>query len=338
MEALGITYSGFIRFFMQAGLALAAASALWGLVVAWRMKVFGNRDRLGAEVLTYFLGRLFGLGFSLYLVSWWVSYLIIFVPTVAAHEGITIRAIPDAFVQAGFVASLPVQIVAFIVAAAGLFLFREKRELFIRYAKEFFLAALLLTSALMYLTNFTGSLDREQIFLFFHSWHSVLTLGTVLVIDSLYIVTRRYEACRRVLYRMFPYMSMTIWVGLGIDFLNNTLIYGQQDWSLPVFHYTQIIVAIIIINGTLLSGRLNDALLHLIKPDGSVGEFDTKTERLASFAGAISIVSWMTITFSDSFTLTVPAWAYFGLWGFLIAVVYILRNPLHRIIQTRLRV
>lgn len=338
MGIFGITFPELIRFFIQVGLAVAGAAALWGLAVSWRMRLLDVRDRIGAQVLVYFLARLFGLGFSLYLISWLAGYLFVFTPSVSAHEGITIRSIPEAFVQAGFTMSLPILLVAFVVAAVGLFLFRERREIFLRVAKEFFLAELLLVSVLMYLTTFTGDFGREQIFFFFHSWHSILTLGTVLVVDSLYIVTKRHEACRRVLYRFFPYMSMAIWIGLGLDFMNNSLIFAQHDWSLPVFRYAQIIVAIIIINGTLLSGRINEALMGLIDKDGHVRDFDAKAERLISLSGAISIVSWFTITFSDAFTLTVPAWAYFGLWAFLIALVYITRGSLHRVLEARLLV
>ena len=338
MGFYGITFLELVRFFMQVGLALAGAAALWGLIIAWRMPRLGIRDRVGSEVLVYFLGRLFGLGFSLFLASWLLAFFSVFIPSVFAHEGITIRNIPAAFIQDGFTVSFPVLLVATAIAAAGFLLFWERRELFLRFSKEFFLSAFLLVSVLMYLVTYTGGFGRDQMFYFFHNWHSILTLGTVLVVDSLYISTKRHEACRRVLYRVFPWMSAAIWIGLGIDFINNTLIFDQHDWALPVFLYTQIIVAIIVINGTLLSRRINEALIKLIGADGRVGEFGKTTERIVSFSGAVSIVSWLTITFSDGFTLTVPAWAYFGLWGLLIGIVYAARGPLHRLIDARLRI
>ena len=324
----GVTIPELFRFVAQVGLAIAGAAALWGLVFTFVASKSEGEDKAGARAISGLLMRLGILGSVLFVVVYWLEELFIFGASALGHEGVTIREVPHDLIRAGLAASMPMVVALMVLVSIGGWLYFKHREHFLHAAKEFFLLQLLLVTGLMYFGTYTLELfSGEQIFYFFHSWHSVFTVGSVVVVDVLYIGTLRRDDCRRVLYRKFPWISNAIWLGLGLDFLNNMLVYDVHDWTLPVFTYTQIVVAVIIINGTLLSGRINEALIELFQPDGSVAHFDEKTEKIISLSGAISIVSWLTITFSDFFVLTTPWWLYFGAWAGIILVIWLSRKP-----------
>ena len=324
----GVTIPELFRFLAQVGIAIAGAASLWGLVFTKVAEKSEEPEKGGALAIAGLLSRLFILGSFLFIVVYWIEDLLIFANGAMAHEGITIRQIPHELVRAGLEVSMPFMAALMVLVGVVAYLYFRRREQFLGSAKMFFGMGLLLATALMYFGTYTGELlSSEQIFYFFHSWHSVFTVGSVVVVDVLYIGTLRRDDCRRVLYKKFPWISNGIWLGLGLDFLNNMLIYDTHDWSLPVFTYTQIIVAVIVINGTLLSGRINEALIELFNDDGTVGHFSDNWEKLISLSGAISIVSWLTITFSDYFVLTTPWWLYFGAWAGIIALIWLSRKP-----------
>lgn len=324
----GVTIPELFRFLAQVGIAIAGAAALWGLVFTRVAEKSDEPERSGARAIAGLLTRLFFLGSALFIIVYWIEDLLIFASSASAHEGITIRQVPHELVRAGLEASMPLVVALMLLTGAVGFMYFRRREQFLNSAKAFFGTGLLLATAIMYFSTYTGEfLSGQQVFYFFHSWHSIFTVGSVVVVDVLYIGTLRRDDCRRVLYKKFPWISNGIWLGLGLDFLNNVLIYDMHDWSLPVFTYTQIVVAVIVINGTLLSGRINEALIELFRPDGSVANFEEKTEKIISLSGAVSIVSWLTITFSDFFLLTTPWWLYFGAWAGLIGFIWLSRKP-----------
>ena len=148
----------------------------------------------------------------------------------------------------------------------------------------------------------TGDIDQEQIFFWLHNWHSVLTVGTVIVIDFLYVVTLSQDSLKRALYPFFPAMSAAIFIGLGIDFASNLLVFEQALMFTPRFFFSQTVVAILILNGALLAARINNVLIGLIRKEGIL-RLSPPAAKIIGISGSISIVSWLSITFVDFFEL-----------------------------------
>jgi len=328
----GLTALGLLRFTAQVGLALMGASGLWGMVFARQASRGPEGDREGARGITHMLVRISLIGFALFFLAWLIGVFVVFPSTVNAHEGITIRDIPREHIQQGVAASIPFVALTTIVVIAGLILYRRHRDTFLRYAREYFMSQFILVSGLMFFGVFSGGLGSTQFYYFFHGWHSIFTVGTVIVVDLLYMGTLASDAMRRMLYRFFPWLSKSIWIGLGIDQLNNIHLYSQHNWQDAQFLMTQIVVGIIIVNGTLLSGRMNEALIALIREDGTVEHFNAKTERITGLSGAISLTSWLTITFIDYFSLTIGPLLFFGVWAAVVFMLFSSRKPADKIL------
>lgn len=322
----GITFFGLLRFGVQLGLALAGAASLWGWVMSRRAR--GAQDEKGEAFtrMARFLMGWFVLGTVLFVGAWLLLALLVFSPEAQAHEGITIRNIAEGFIRQGILINA-----VFVAGIAAFALFglrllsktRGRRDEFLSRAPKYFSVQFVLVSVIMFFTVWTGSLGREQIFFFFHNWHSIFTLATVLTVDALFLATLSSDALRRALYPFFPLMSKVIWTGLGIDFLTNMLIY-QDHWVRDdQFFFLQTVIGILVINGTLLSGRINEALVRLIRPDGTVGRLSGPVLHIVHFSGAISIISWLTITFVDFFVLPFSYAALLGGYLALIPLAYI---------------
>lgn len=324
---LGLTFPELIRFFIQFGVAVGGAASLWGAVFSWK----GRRSadpvfKKFSELLIW----LFLAGFLIFLFNWILGFVFVFAPEAAAHEGIIIYPTID-YVRQGFSANLlPVIFLTFfgLLNAHLFFFYREKWE---NYSAFLWAAQFLLFSTIASLGIFTGSLDKYQLFFSFHNWHSILTLGSVVVVDYLFLVTFKLHTHKKSLYSFFPIISLFIWIGLGVDFLSNSLIFQEGFHISDQFLFIQTVIAIIIMNGALLSGRINDILINfnwlekreLVNP---------ALKRVISVSGSVSIVSWLTITFVDFFRFSLVYWQFLALYAFFILTAYIV----HDVIESQL--
>ena len=93
----GVTIPELVRFLAQVGLSIMGAAALWGMVFTWRAKKLDGDDKGGAYALGSILMQVLLGGAVLFTLAWWFEYLVVFAEVVGAHEGITIRDIPEAF-------------------------------------------------------------------------------------------------------------------------------------------------------------------------------------------------------------------------------------------------
>lgn len=310
----GIELPNLIRFFMQVSAAIVGASSLWGFV-------FLHRKNIGLAKIVF---RIFLVGLFVFLASWFFVYSFYTAPAAFAHEGIVLEVALD-YLANGLNLTGPI---VFLIASMGLLFFifagPRKSDLFLKYGKILFFSEFLLVSTFLSFSVFSGSFDRDQLFYSLHGWHSIFTLGTVIIIDVLYIMTLKSNDLRRVLYRFFPVMSAVIWVGLGLDFASVGLIIGE-----PVIHITdaflfnQTVVAIIVINGALLSGRINDFLISLIKSD-KVHNLSKKMGFVFGLSGSVSIVSWLTITFIDFHEITLTYAQLFTIYALATLIAFML--------------
>ncbi len=316
----------FIRLLIQLCLAVAGASAFWGYVLTQRAK----RDlahKIEYEKIIEIVAKIFIFSSVLFLLFWNFASLFIFQAVSFAHEGIKIDPVSE-YIRAGFSAN------AFFVAVFSVFVLIGIQYLifnkakFHNFASKLFFIQFLLIATIISMQVFKGSFDKEQFFFALHNFHSIFTLASVVLIDILYITTFKQNTLKPIVYNLFPWISVGIWIGLGLDFASVFLILPGALILSSQFFLSQTVVAIIIINGTLLSNRVNNYLLDSLKPVKD-RQFPISFKQIFHWSGSISIVSWLTIYSVDFFKFNASF-----LVLFLIYVAFIfLARAVHEIIN-----
>ncbi len=292
----GISIQEFLFFSQQLGLALAGAAALWGFVFVRT----GQHGEHGEKCVTFdWLSErlLYPLytGAGLAIVSFFV---LLFLYPAQAHEGIVIvPQLAERFAALNLAS--PVYMVwLFLLLPLGLLSrltpgqFHKRLSLF--YAAHFAIALLLIS-----FSAWSGSFSSRQFFFMGHSFHSIFTLGTVLVLDFLFLLSKSSVHLKRHIYPFFPTISKVILIGLGIEFLSVSLVFSEAIALTPKFYFMQTIVGVLLINGAVLSGPLTRNLLRSISMGD--GRLTKRWEFAGDVAGTISVTSWFTITFVDFF-------------------------------------
>jgi len=291
----GIQFDEVVLLAKQVGLAIMGAPALWGLVFsitdirkkydsAWIID-----DWISMRIFILFM---FGLLLS-------VASHIISLPalTAYAHEGITVPS-----TSSEILATYPLNTILFMILISGtifmLLLYNKNKERFSYIITPFYAIAFALTFFIISFNAWRGYFDGTQIFFFIHGFHSIFTLGTVIVLDFLFLISSRSEILKQHIYELFPTISRVIWVGLSLDFIS---VYFITDAFIVTekLLFTQTVVGILIINGVLLSGPIARKMIEAVKTGGQPA---SKWRRIGSFSGALSITSWLTITALDFFT------------------------------------
>jgi len=293
----GIEFYEILLFLRQLGLATVGAASLWGAVFLLK-----KQHVLAQKLLWIFFSAL-----SLFLFAWIALALYTCAFCAEAHEGILLapafETLKYAMREQFFVLSaLALWGIAgfFIIIVKPKFL-KKSINLHYFYGASFLFVSILL----LYPWGDTESL-RHSVFFSLHAWHSVLTLGTVIVVDFLFASLKRTHAS--FLQKIFPQMTKAIWLGLGLDFLSSGLIFDEAFAITPKLLFTQTLVGIIIINGAFLSGPIMRAAFSAQKP-----------LKIAAVSGSISIVGWFSITALDTFRSLI--FGYFELVVIYIAFV-----------------
>ncbi|MCF7831840.1 MAG: hypothetical protein K9M36_03075 [Candidatus Pacebacteria bacterium] len=291
----GIDIYEIASFIRQVGLALAGGMSLWGFVFLLVAR-FRTVDREKKETLEWAGHRLF-FGSLIACVLAGVGWLVLWSTWPAlAHEGITLFPTGEEYAKA-FYMTIPWNIVWIFFSAVSLVLYGWYKNIFEKMLPWILLFQFLLVSFLISVYAWTGSLfSAEQIFFYFHGFHSIFTVGTVLTLDFLVLSTRRSIVKQLYLFPFFPSISKIIFIGLGLDFLSVALVFGQALEFSTRFFVAQTVVSILIINGVFLAGPLTRKILAEIRS----GNFlSGRWKTYAMISGSISIVSWVTITFID---------------------------------------
>lgn len=311
----GFDLVGFIGFLKQGGLAVAGAAALWGFIFA----IYAHKKKHTTDWITFhhIAHRLFWLvilGTVVSSFAWIVS-----VTHLYAHEGIIIIPTDEEIIRA-FALMEPLYILWTVLAGLGFVVWIASKHLFHKILPLFFILQFILAFILTSFPAFTGTLDRVQLFFMGHGFHSIFTLGTVIVLDYLFLTSKSSLHLRQNIFPLFPTISKVIWVGLAIDFLSVWLVFAEAIQLTPRFFFMQTVVGILIINGILLSGPITRMMLKTVSKEKK--ELSRKEELAADIAGTISITSWTSITFIDYFhDLTLN---YFQLFAGYIVVLLIL--------------
>jgi hypothetical protein len=250
------------------------------------------------------------------VVSWlWLSLLL----PVAAHEGIVLASSLDEKYDALRLFS-PIFAIWALISLIGLFVKISKPAFFHRYIFSFYLIQFTFTALLVSFPVWLGGFDRAQWFFIGHSVHSIFTLGTVLILDFLFLNAKSSEVLKQHIFPIFPLVSKFIWIGLGIEFLSVSVVFREAIEFTPKFFFMQTVVGILIINGVLLAGPIARKLVNSVKEGGE--KMAKKWVKIGDIAGVISISSWFTITFVDSFDNLTLDYSHFFI--FYIALILIL--------------
>lgn len=324
----GIELADLIRFITQGSLVVSGAASLWGAFFYWKSsKTRGEKADLFYK-LSEKMGILFFVSIATFAIFRTISYISIFAIKANAHSGITAHPETTQLFD-GLMFSNPLVAISFLIALVHFAIFSFRKDLLKKYAGLLFSSNFIVISSIILLTVWTGNLDKTQTFHFLHNWHSVITLGTVICVDFLYISTLRNIKLRRALYSIFPIMSAAIWIGLGLDFVAAGLIFNEALQISQQFLFNQTLIAIIIINGAALSGKINETLAKIADPKHPK-RMSRKMKLIFGISGSISIVSWLTITFLDFTTIELN---YLGLMAgyiLLILIAFVTQNTLEK--------
>lgn len=306
----GIELHELFLFSRQFGLAAAGAASLWGLVL------LKQSPEVSKKLLWVFFPP-----FCLFIASWLALAIIFCAFCAEAHEGISLA--PDI---AGFKPIISAQLYLFLSLAiwGSLGLFVVRKNLLFFYGVSF----ILISALLLYPWNGEESLPYI-LSSALHSWHSILTVGTVLVVDFLFTILG-YKFTP-LLKNIFPLMTKAIFLGLGLDFLSAGLIFNEAFAISDKLLFMQTLVGIIVINGVFLSGPILRAALEF-RERMKRSELPTALNRIIGLSGSISITGWLSITALDGFrSLNLSYWQLFLIYITLVSVVYFARVLLDRV-------
>lgn len=291
----GIKLNELLLLLKQLGLAILGAASLWGFIFSIRdTRTHKPKGFIIDDWISIRLFKLFSFGLVLSAFAHFIS-----IPAIKslAHEGIAVPAsVPE--IVATFSISTLLYWILTVLTILMIILYKKNQERFSYLITPFYAIGFLLAFFMTSFSAWRGTFDNIQIFHFMHGFHSIFTLGSVIVLDFLFLISYKSELLKQHIYSLFPTISKVIWVGLSLDFISVFLI---PDYFVATekFLFVQTVITILIINGVLLSGPISRKMMASAK-DG-VRHITSRWRRIANVAGALSITSWLTITAMDFF-------------------------------------
>lgn len=313
----GIETIELLLFGKQLGIALAGAAALWGFVLSRKDFHCGKEqpcviyDWIAVRILPLLAGGVvIGTGSYAGLLS---------TVTASAHEGVSY--VPTtAEVAASFSILTPLFLLLLAVTAVLVFFPNKGGNTFANAITPLYAGVFALSFLITSFPGWRGGFDAHQLFYIGHGFHSIFTLGSVIVLDYLFLLSKRARTLKEHIFAVFPTISAVVWFGLAFDFLSVLFIIGGFEPTTKML-FMQTVIGILIINGVMLSGPLARKMQDSVRPGGE--EISGKWEFAAGVAGVISICSWFTITFVDSFAnLTLGYFEYVGFFVALVAIAF----------------
>lgn len=299
----GVELIEVLIFFRQFAIAVVGASTLWGLIFLFFSRISKNkRDSAMWQGIAQRLLQAFFLSLFAYGLVWAGIAVLECAFCVSAHEGISIakntQGLPHVMQQqfALYVALMLVGISSFCM------LFWKRFFLLTHLSILYGISFILVSAILLYpwgalLELELGSL-RNYTSLALHDWHSILTLGSVVLVDFLFVTLK--ANFRSFPAKIFPLMTRGIWIGLGLDFISSGLILNKEFLSTDRILFMQTLIGIIIINGVLLSGPISRAVLSFHERM-QTESLPKNLDIIAGISGALSITTWISITALDGF-------------------------------------
>jgi len=329
----GIELIEILLFLRLVGIALAGAAAFWGSVFLLLSRR-ADESRQSAiwqgaaqKLLWVFFPALF-----LYGIMWSIIAKIQCVFCAQAHEGIFLLQNSD-----GLTLSMQNQSpLFFVLMFIGLILFlplwffRGRRFSLSNLSWGYGFFFIIISTILLYPWGNFESV-RDNISSGLHNWHAIFTIGSVLIIDFLYIALR--FSLRPLLTRIFSMITKGIWIGLGLDFISSGLIFNEGFLITDKFLFTQTLIGIIIINGVLLSGPIARAILKFqARMKSEV--VSPGLHRLVGISGSLSLAAWVSNGALDGFrSLTLSYWQLVLFYIMFAGIIFLSREMFEKILR-----
>jgi hypothetical protein len=319
---LGIEAIEAALFFKQVGLAVAGASAMWGMVLKIKSDGAGGKEKKDTfRELSELLLIPLSVGVAVAIVAW-AAVLLINVPIVAGHEGIVVEVSGEDEIDISGITTALFTLLA-LTSLIGFAFYKSGKDKFKKVLKEFYAIEFAILALLVSFPVWTGGFGKEQLFLIGHNAHSILTIGTVIALDFIFFASESVNRIKRHLYPFLPNISKVIWVGLGIEFVSVSFIFSGALELTPRFFFIQTIIGIIIVNGAFLAGPVNRKLVSSVKGNKAVS-LSKNWETVVGVSGAISITSWTAVTFIDFLkNVTATYWELATLYIGLLIIFYL---------------
>jgi hypothetical protein len=265
-----------VAFVRQLSGALAGAAGLHGWLLFNR-----KHEKLSRLIEPVMIGAA-----VMYLVAWLVGF--VGHSLAEAHVGISLEP-AAADIARSYMVQLPLVIVLLALLGTSL------RGL-IRAPRLYHFLYFVVMSLLISTYAVSDHLGLQQVSYIWHGWHSILTLGTVLVLDYLFFACRHSRKLLAKLTESFDRFTVLILSGLAIDIMSTYLILDEALRLDTRFFFMQTVVGILLINGILLSGPLTRRAAVYLKKERKI---PVRLQAILGLFGTISFVSWNTITFLD---------------------------------------
>lgn len=322
-----------LTFIRVLGLAVAGASAFWGSIFL----VFSRRAKEGRESalwqgIAQKLLLIFFPAFFLYAVAWAILAVTFCAFCAIGHEGIAVAETPAGFANA-MLQQYPVFLALVLIATVylgGLFF---AKKLFLSHLAVFYGVSFALISAILLYpwASYEFENTRHHISAALHSWHPVFTLGSVIVVDFLFLALK--FNLRPFLKQIFPLITAGIWLGLGLDFLNSSLIFREAFSPEARILFMQTLLGIIIINGVLLSGPIARAIISF-QERMRRERLPSTLRSVAGISGSISITAWTSNYALDGFrSLTLPYWQLVLLYLCFVGIILLSRGMIEKFLE-----
>lgn len=320
----GIETIEVLMFFKQVGLALGGACAFWGTVFLFlsRMSQSQRPAALWQGVAQKLL-LLFFPGLLLYGISWAIIAGTQCAFCVNAHEGISIA---ESVSRGALILQKQFSLYASLMflGAFGFIAWLGRPRFFLSNLAWFYGASFLLVSVIFLYPWVPLDSLRENVSLALHNFHSIFTLGSVILVDFLFIALR--FNLRPYLQKIFPLITLGIWAGLGLDFINSGLIFNEAFHATGKVLFMQTLIGIVIINGVILSGPLARAIISFEQRMGA-NPLPMRLFNAIGISGSISLATWISITALDGFrTLTFGYLELLILYVLFIALLFLTRS------------
>jgi hypothetical protein len=279
-----VTLIEFLIFLRQFAIAAAGASAFWGFIF---LLFAGNGNTNMWQAASRKLLWIFLPALILYGVIWGMLAVTLCVFCADAHEGMSLAPSTSELTNS-MAGQFYFFIALMLIAGIGMLKFFVARKFFLVNLKWFYGASFIIISIILVYPWAGGESFRHAASSALHGWHSILTLGSVIVVDFLYLTLRGTE--RTLFAKIFPLITKGIWLGLGIDFLSSGLVFNEAFFVTNKLLFIQTLIGILIVNGVFLSGPLARSIIA-----------SKKTGGIIALSGAISLSAWISITALDGF-------------------------------------
>ncbi len=325
----GIEIHELLIFLRQFGLVISGAAAFWGAVfLLISRRSTGRKAALWHGAAQKLLWIFFPA-----ILFYSTSSILLFVEQCLfctyAHEGISLPHTTGESLKMILQKQYPFFAAMFVFSLFGFvaFAFSKTRRLFLKnlWGYGFLFAAI---SLLLIFPWEASDLLRKSASIALHSWHSILTLGSVIVADYIFIIFGRNFLA--IIPRIFRLITKGIWLGLGLDFISSALVFEEAFLPNARLFFMQTIIGILMINGAILSGPIT---YHLLRLRSYKMPLPTATQRIMGISGSISLAGWLSITAVDIFrNITLSYTQLLAGYFLFVIILFTGRNIIHHLI------